>query len=150
MEIRKIENANIPEALKLVWDVFLEFEAPDYTEEGVDEFKRSIDDPLWISQRELYGAYEKSGKLLGVIATKDTTHIALFFVDAKYQKQGIGKALFSKVKELNRGGFFTVNSSPYAHEFYKRLGFKDTSAEQSVNGLRFYPMKADIAKQSSL
>jgi predicted GNAT family N-acyltransferase len=35
----------------------------------------------------------------------------------------------------------TVNSSPYAHEFYKKLGFLDTSEEQITNGVRYYPMK---------
>lgn len=39
---------------------------------------------------------------------------------------------------------FTVNSSPYAHEVYKHLGFVDTDKEQCVNGLRFYPMKKNL------
>jgi len=30
-------------ALDLVWQVFLEFEAPDYSEEGIQEFKKFID-----------------------------------------------------------------------------------------------------------
>ena len=45
------------------------------------------------------------------------------------------------VESLNNSGFFTVNSSPYAHEIYKHLGFFDTDSEQCINGLRFYPMK---------
>lgn len=76
-----------------------------------------------------------------MIATKDNSHIALFFVDGKYHKQGIGRKLYNKVESLNNNGFFTVNSSPYAHEVYKHLGFMDTEIEQCINGLRFYPMK---------
>ena len=125
----------------MIWNVFLEFEAPDYTEEGVDEFKRTIEDSDWIEKRHFYGAFTENDTLLGVIVTKDTTHIALFFVDGKYHRQGIGRQLFNKVEELNHNGFFTVNSSPYAHDFYKRLGFEDMDTEQCVNGLRFYPMK---------
>ena len=128
-------------ALDLVWKVFLEYEASDYTEEGIKEFKKSIDDNDWVKARDFYGAYDDNNKIIGVIATKDITHIALFFVDGKYHKQGIGRQLYDKVKSLNKKGFFTVNSSLYAHEIYKHLGFVDTNIEQSVNGLKFYPMK---------
>ena len=83
MEIRKILKEEMPEALKLVWEVFMEFEAPDYTEEGIKEFKKTIDDVSWVEARDFYGAYDERNKILGVIATKDTTHIALFFVDGK-------------------------------------------------------------------
>ena len=48
MEIRKIRESEMKYALKLVWEVFLEFEAPCYTEEGINEFKRTIDDSSWI------------------------------------------------------------------------------------------------------
>lgn len=29
-------------ALSLVWSVFMEYEAPDYSKEGVEEFRKSI------------------------------------------------------------------------------------------------------------
>ncbi len=140
MIIREIKKEEMKEALELVWEVFLKYEAPDYTEEGINEFKRSIDDIEWVSQRDFYGAFEDN-KILGVIATKDINHIALFFVKGEYHKQGIGRKLYEKVKSINNEGFFTVNSSPYAHEVYKHLGFVDTDVEQCINGLRFYPMK---------
>ena len=70
-------------------------------------------------------------------------HIALFFVDGKYHKRGIGRKLYQYAIKQNNTGYFTVNSSPYAHEVYKHLGFEDTDEKQSVNGLIFYPMKND-------
>ena len=36
---------------------------------------------------------------------------------------------------------FTVNSSPYAVEVYRHLGFEEMDQEQTVNGIRFIPMK---------
>ena len=132
------------EALGLVWRVFLEYRTSDCTEEGIKEFKKTIDDESWVEIRDFYGAYDENNKILGVIATKDTTHISLFFVDGKFQNQGIGKSLYNKVKLLNKSGFFTVNSSPYAHEIYKHLGFKDTDIIHCVNGIKFYPMKASF------
>lgn len=140
LEIRKVLNEEMKDALNLVWRVFLEYEAPDYTDEGIKEFKKSIDDVNWVNAREFYGAFIEE-KLVGVIATKDATHIALFFVYGKFQGQGIGRKLYNKIIELNNQEFFTVNSSPYAHEIYKHLGFMDTDIEQCINGLRFYPMK---------
>ena len=141
LKIRKISKEEMNEALNLVWSVFLKYEAPDYKEEGIREFKKTIANKAWLKEREFYGAFDENNKILGVIATKDKTHIALFFVDKKYQKKGIGRKLYEKVKSLNEKGFFTVNSSPYAHEVYKRLGFIDTDKEQVVNGLKFFPMK---------
>jgi len=140
MIIRKVEENEMDYALDLVWRVFLEFEAPDYTEEGINEFKKTIDDKDWINARDFFGAYDENNKMLGVIATKDISHIALFFVEGAYHRQGIGKKLYEKVKELNDQGFFTVNSSPYAHEVYKKLGFTDTNTMQEIHGLKFYPM----------
>ena len=135
------------EALKLVLKVFLEYEAPNYTEEGIREFKKTINNSDWVQARDFYGAFDENNKILGVIATKDITHIALFFVDGKYHNQGIGRKLYDKVKSVNKNGFFTVNSSLYAHEICKHLGFSDIGKEQCVNGLKFYSMKADLMKK---
>lgn len=146
MTIRKILDNEMDEALDLVWRVFLEFEAPDYTEEGIKTFKDSIDDKEWVNKRDFYGAFDDNNKILGVIATKDLNHIALFFVDGKYHKQGIGKKLYEKIKSLNNDNYFTVNSSPYAHEIYKHMGFFDTAKEQSFKGLRYIPMKTFITR----
>ncbi len=146
MEIKPILEKDMKRALKLVWEVFLEFEAPDYTEEGIQTFKSTIDDENWVNQRDFYGAYTDDDQLLGVITTKDLSHIALFFVDGKYHKQGIGRELYNKIELLNDKDFFTVNSSPYAHEVYKHMGFVDTDKEQSVKGLRFIPMRKKLNK----
>ena len=146
MEIKPILEKDMKRALKLVWEVFLEFEAPDYTEEGIQTFKSTIDDENWVNQRDFYGAYTDDDQLLGVITTKDLSHIALFFVDGKYHKQGIGRKLYDKIELLNDKDFFTVNSSPYAHEVYKHMGFVDTDKEQSVKGLRFIPMRKKLNK----
>lgn len=146
MEYRKILKDEMKEALELVWKVFLEFEAPELTDEGIQEFKKTIDDKSWIKERDFYGAFDNKDNIIGVIATKNTTHIALFFVDAKYHRKGIGRRLYNKVETLNNEGFFTVNSSPYAHVVYKHLGFMDTGKKQCVDGLIFYPMRKDLKK----
>lgn len=139
--ITKLDKEKLSGALSLVWDVFLEFESPDYTQEGIDEFYKSIHDQEYINMLTMYAAY-KQDKMLGIIATRSNgTHIALFFVDGKYHRQGIGRQLFEVALKDNHSDFMTVNSSPYATVIYHKLGFVDTDDEQIVKGLRFTPMK---------
>ena len=43
INIKKINNTQIPDALSLIWTTFLQFEAPDYSEEGIQSFKDFIE-----------------------------------------------------------------------------------------------------------
>ena len=40
----------------------------------------------------------------------------------------------------------TVNSSPYAVDFYHKRGFRDTGAETVADGIRFTPMEIRLKK----
>ena len=92
----------------------------------------------------VFGAFE-GDNLLGVIATRNKgTHIALFFVDGRYHRQGTGKKLFKTVLKNNPCDKMTVNSSPYAIPVYHKLGFCDTDKEQVINGLRFTAMELKL------
>lgn len=139
--IRKLRQEEIAEALSLTWNVFQQYEASDYTQEGIDEFYKSIHDEKYLSELCWYGAFVFDD-LVGVLATRSAgTHIALFFVEGKYHRQGIGKQLYQAARADNHSNVMTVNSSPYAVPVYHKLGFKDTGSEQVVNGLRFTPME---------
>lgn len=139
--IRKIKQEEIERTLCLVWEIFQEYESPDYTKEGVQEFYKSIHDENYLSKLDWYGAFIGE-ELVGTIATRNKgAHIALFFVDGKYHRQGIGRNLFQTVKSKCCSDKMTVNSSPYAVKVYHKLGFVDTNEEQVVNGLRFTPME---------
>ncbi len=141
ISVRKLNEKEIIEALSLVWNVFLEYESPDYTEEGIEEFHKSIHDEEYLSKLSMYGAFDKD-ELVGVIATRsDGTHIALFFVERNYHRQGIGKQLFKVILKECRSDKMTVNSSPYAVPIYRKLGFYEVDKEQIINGLRFTPME---------
>jgi len=144
MTISELKAKELDAALKLVWNVFLQYEAPEYSAEGVDEFRKSIDDPKFLALLRTYGAFQDE-RLVGVIATRSSgRHIALFFVDSAYQRQGIGNALFKRACKDDPGNTMTVNSSPYSVPVYHRLGFTDTDTEQVTNGLRYTPMVCKI------
>ena len=44
ISIRELKKKEIFDALPLVWKVFNKFEASDYSQEGIDEFHKSIYD----------------------------------------------------------------------------------------------------------
>ena len=140
-QVRRLLPEETDSALKLVLDVFMQFEAPDYSEQGVETFKRTgIEDKEYIAELNIHGAFEDS-QLVGVIATRNKgSHIALFFVKGEYHKRGIGTALFKAILSDSVSDKITVNSSPYAKEIYHHLGFTDTDSEQEVEGIRFIPM----------
>lgn len=144
MNIKKIDKNNTKEALLLVRRVFSTFEAPDYSEEGVEEFYRSISDKNYLAQLTMYGAFNKN-QLTGVIASRNSgSHIALFFVDSEFHRQGTGRKLFEELLKDCKSDRITVNSSPYAVSVYQKLDFKCTDKEQTVKGIRFTPMELEI------
>lgn len=142
--IRRIEADDMEAALELVWEVFWEYEAPDYSEQGTAEFYNMIHEPQWLSMLQVYGAYHQ-GELAGVIAARSHgSHIALFFVKGVYHKNGIGRKLFERFLNDSSANTITVNASPYAVPVYHRLGFQETDKEQTANGIRYIPMELHL------
>lgn len=71
------------------------YEAPEYSEEGVEHFKKCLNDTEWINSLIWFGAYIEHAHV-GIIATRSSaSHIALFFVKENYHSQGIGKKFFN-------------------------------------------------------
>lgn len=148
-EIRWAHVEEWEPAMQLAWRTFMQFEAKDYSREGVRNFKD------FISGRELYRSFVKGTyqmmvaldkkKIIGMISVRNENHISLLFVDEQYHKRGIGKQMISAMcnylKEEMGKSFLTVRAAPYAIEFYHKLGFCDTSFEQEVAGIRSTPMK---------
>jgi len=149
MEIIRLKKSDMKNALELIWLVFQEFEAPDYSERGVMTFKdfifyESIIERIEKEEMFFWGCF-MCNKLTGVIAIRGTSHICMLFVKKEKQRQGIAKKLFQTVVEYYktdaRINNITVNSSPYAVEVYHHLGFENISIEQTVDGLRFTSME---------
>lgn len=138
--VRRLCAGEITQALNLAWEVFLKFEAPEYSDEGVKEFKKALGLIQMLRQVKFYGAFDKA-ELIGTLAIRDGYHISLFFVNEKYHRKGVGKKLFETMKNDSDAQCFTVNSSPYAVEVYSRLGFIKTDCEKTTNGIRYTPMK---------
>ena len=141
MHIRQLQQTEVSAALVLAMRVFMRFEAPDYSEQGIQSFYDTIYHPDYVVSIQCYGAFDES-QLVGILATRNQgTHITLFFVEETYHQQGIGRKLFEAAKANAVGKVITVNSSPYAVKVYRRLGFMPTKGEQQVQGIRYTPME---------
>lgn len=138
--VKRLSPEELPAALELIWEVFLQFEAPVYPQAGTDEFRAMLANKEYNARMSYYGAFEEN-QLVGVLAMRAPRHIGYFFVREAFQRRGIGKRLFETMRKDYDGGVFTVNSSPYAVEIYRRLGFVPTDHEQTTNGIRYTPMR---------
>ena len=148
-EIRFIKDDEWTDAMDLVYHTFLQFDAPMFTESGIAHFHGFITDPS-LKQMYAVGSFQMVGafdddRIIGVVALRNDHHISLLFVKDSYQKQGVGRQLVSVIADYSRNKlhqeYMTVNSSPYAVEFYHRLGFEDISEEVLEDGIFYTPMK---------
>jgi GNAT superfamily N-acetyltransferase len=133
----------------LIVRVFHEFVAPQYSREGVTEFRKFVraedladrfkaGNPIILAQSE--------GKIVGAIEMRENSHIALLFVEKSHQQNGIAKELCRRAIEVCRKRNqnlqrITVNSSPNASSAYQKIGFICVGNEKTVNGIRFFPME---------
>lgn len=150
--IRKICASEVPAAMELALEVFMQFEAPDYAPSGVETFKRDIvENPEYLENARrglcpIYGAFDgdRMVALMGMRSSK--THINLVFTRKEYHRRGIARAIFryllSDLLAENPGlEEITLNSSPYGLPFYLKIGFVPLGDEREINGIRFTPMK---------
>jgi len=152
--IKIVDDKDLRQAIELVNNVFSEFVAADYSEEGKNTFenylKNKYDEvPLDLeSGYKKMWAYYQNGEIIGVISTRDISHISLMFVDKKHHKKGIARQMFNVVLEELRNNEavkqITVNSSPYAVRVYEHLGFVKTGNQQEKDGIIFIPMMRPI------
>lgn len=142
IEVSKVDTNDkilLDEVVNLVIDVFMKYEAPDYSEKGVNTFLSFVKNIDEIKKLDIYIA-RIDGKLVGMIATRDEgKHITLLFTHSDFFKRGIARKLFEKVLSITSFDI-TVNSSPYAVEVYKRFGFEIIEPEMVQDGIRFTKM----------
>ncbi len=156
-EIRKITSNEVEEAFALAWEVFMQFEAPDYKLEGAETFKRDIiENESFIAKCKrgecpIYAAFDGT-RIVSIMGMRSgKTHINLVFTKKEYHRRGIATAVFNyllaDIKRENPAvEEITLNSSPYGKPFYLHLGFVPVSEEQEIDGIRFTPMKYIVRK----
>lgn len=148
-QIRSAYRSEWQDAMVLAWKTFLRFEADVYTPEGVKNFLDFVTDST-LYRMFVMGTYQMFvaldlDKIVGMITLRNPAHISLLFVDEKYHRRGIGRALMNYLSNylLTEVGAVrvTVNASPYGVEFYHKLGFRDLSPEEKKDGIIYTPME---------
>ncbi|MDQ2088031.1 GNAT family N-acetyltransferase [Herbivorax sp. ANBcel31] len=95
MEYREFKLGQENEVSNLVWEVFSEFEAPDYSDEGIRTFKDFIEpkelaNTVSNSSAKICCCYEDN-TIVGVLAFMNITHISLLFVKKLITKEELQK-----------------------------------------------------------
>lgn len=148
-QIRSAYRDEWQDAMVLAWKTFLRFEADVYTPEGVMNFRNFITDST-LYRMFIMGTYQMfialdMSRIVGMITLRNPAHISLLFVDEKYHRRGIGRALMNYLSNylLTEVGAdrVTVNASPYGVEFYHKLGFRDLRSEEKKDGIIYTPME---------
>lgn len=148
MELSIMQPGQEKVVIDIVKEAFDESVAPDYAQEGIEEFFKFADEKS-LAERTKSNSFViisyQDKKAVGIIEIRDYCHISMYFVKPQYQRKGYGKALFNEalsiiIKKGNDINKLTVNSSLNAVSSYERLGFNIQNKEQCFNGIRFIPM----------
>lgn len=147
MEIRLLRREELAAAQALVFEVFDDFVAPDFTAEGAAAFRAYVAHEG--AALSLIGAFV-GGEMVGILATDAAMcQVVLFFVRAKAQRHGIGRALWQWLLAHSAAAEIRVHASPFAVPVYERLGFVATGPEQEADGMRFTPMVAERSRDDA-
>ena len=83
-------------------------------------------------------------EVLGAGSLRNRNHLSLLFVDEKYHRRGVGRAILNRLCEYlaREAGeqFISVKAAPYAVGFYKKLGFCVVRPEEEYSGIRVTEM----------
>jgi ribosomal protein S18 acetylase RimI-like enzyme len=141
------------EILDLVHSCFDEFVARDCNDEGkkffyqfldLNEFrKRNLAETFTLTAKNV------NGEIVGMIEVRNNGHICLLFVSKDYQQKGISKGLFGSAKKISieknsDSVKMSVNSSIYAIDIYRKLGFKTVGNTKTINGISFVEMELTL------
>jgi len=147
-KIRPASSSDAAAISQLIIPIAKEFVSREYSSEGEARMLDSMSEASirnYMAQSIEYLVAVVDGKIAGALAIKEQNHIFHLFVNKKSHRQGIAKALWQDwlEKRINLSGEasdFTVNSSKFAVDFYRELGFIASPCLFEKNGITCYPM----------
>ena len=146
--LRHMNHGEEVEVSNLVARSFNEFIAPDFPDEGIEEFFRYANPRALIKRSEgnhFVLVAEAEGSIAGMIEIREMKHVSMLFVDKAFHRRGIGKellraALDKIISDRRPPRKVTVHSSRFAVPFYESLGFVRTEEEKIIHGVIHIPM----------
>lgn len=152
---REMNTGEEQKVCDLVTQVFNEFVALDYEQDGIEEFFRFANPRAMKERMQSDGfvlvAYQ-ADVMVGMLEFFLPDCIAMLFVTV--QGQGIATELLaqaiSRVLALNPElSKLTVHSSLYAKPIYQKMGFRKTGDVTTENGITFIPMELLLKSEST-
>ena len=150
IKYREMKPGEDQDVCNLANYVFNKYVAPDYEQEGVDEFFR-FSNPDAMQQRTqskgfVLVAYQDD-TLVGMIEFFPPNVVAMLFVT--FQHHGIAKELLAKLITKVNEIFpdikkLIVHSSPYAEMIYQKMGFLKTGEATKDKGIIYIPMELSL------
>ena len=143
-------------ASRLMLKVFREYALPDMPgEQSYHAFARIVSPEALIcmvTERHVILMARYEGEPAGVIAFRNNhRHLLLMFVDGRFHGKGVARALWDAGRKrclalLPGDEPFTVNSSPYALEVYRKFGFTATGPQVTAekDGIVYTPMTRPV------
>lgn len=147
IEIRSINSDKyLTESMILVKQVFMEYEAPDYEQKGINFFLKYIE-PSAMKQRierreiEIWCSIIEN-TIVGVVAMRPPCAVSLLFVDTLWHRKGVARQMLEHaIAEYRKDNQpITVHSSPYAVEAYQKMGFIKNGPKEIAFGIKYQPM----------
>jgi predicted GNAT family N-acyltransferase len=153
IKFRFMEQGEEVKVCALVAKVFNAFVAPEYGQDGIDEFFKFADAEAMAgraSPEQFVMVAEIDAEIVGMIEMIRYDHISLLFISR--HGEGIAKRLLTMaIEECGKRQphlkEITVNSSPYAELIYRAMGFRTTGLLQKKNGIIFAPMACRLVRQ---
>ena len=150
---RPAVDADFPALAHLLHGLAREFITPAMAPEVAATFLRENDVAALRANRErghVFTIAEIDGALAGYCAIRPPAHLFHLFVDARWHRRGVGRALWqAALATAGPAAQFIVNASPYAVPAYEALGFCCIGAPQTHNGVQFQPMVFGIDQSIS-
>lgn len=142
-DVRWAKREEWNEAMRVVWRTFERFNAKDCSKEGAAYFQsflfnEELKQAFYVGRYQLMVALD-GARVIGVGSLRNVNHLSLLFVDEAYHLQGVGRAILEVLCTYLRDEVgehrMTLTASPYAKEFYQKLGFVETSTKLYPPGL---------------
>ncbi len=156
--VSAIKKTEYQATVNMVEASFWEYDASYYNKQGQDSFLAYANFANFAYRQwhhHITFVAKDGNRIIGMIELRTENHISMLFVAPGEVKKGIGKELVScalqYIAEHNpKTTYVTVNSSLYAVEFYKHIGFEATDSRHDNDGLIVIPMAIRIDKDCKL
>jgi ribosomal protein S18 acetylase RimI-like enzyme len=150
--IRQATSKDAERISRLIISLAERFILPEFTSEGREKFLTEHNSHAMERRLESgfeYHVAEDGAELLGLVGIKDRSHLFHLFVSESAQRKGLGRRLWQHALERCEWQpdlrAVTVNSSRNAVAVYESFGFEISAPEQDVGGVRYIPMKLELA-----